>query len=198
MAETSPLVASRGTARLVGRGCLSQGAELDPEFAPAMFHLTEYAVRRGDVARAGSLVEKFAQGHPDSGPLGSARLMLECVRGGVTAPVWRAAVLRNPADVLAAGQLLAVGGLRQSDCAQAAFEAVLAFDRRGPKFAPNKFGAFIGLQGVRVARGRDDAAKTVLDSDTLFNQRTEGICTSSTPWPGAPSRRRQRRSQDLS
>jgi tetratricopeptide (TPR) repeat protein len=148
---------------------------LDPEFAPAMFHLTEYAVRRGDVARAGSLVEKFAQGHPDSGPLGSARLMLECVRGGVTAPVWRAAVLRNPAEVLAAGQLLAVGGLRQSDCAQAAFEAVLAFDTTGgPKLAPHKFGAFIGLQSVLVARGRDDAAKTVLDSDTLFNPTYRG------------------------
>jgi serine/threonine-protein kinase len=148
---------------------------LDPEFAPAMFHLIEYAVRRGDITRAGSLVEKFARGHPDSEPLGSARLMLECVRGGMTRPAWRAAVLGNPAEVLAAGQLLAVGGLRQPDCAQAAFEAVLAFDTTGgPLLAQSKFGAFIGLQSVLVARGRDDAAKTVLDSDTLFNPTYRG------------------------
>ncbi len=148
---------------------------LDPEFAPAMFHLTEYAVRRGDVSRAASLMEKFAQGDPDAVPLGSARLMLECVRGGMSASAWRAAVLRNPAQVLAAGQLLAVGGLPQPDCAQAAFQAVLAFDTTGGhRLAPNKFGAFIGLQSVLVARGRDDAAKTVLDSDTLFNPTYRG------------------------
>jgi hypothetical protein len=89
--------------------------------------------------------------------------------------MWRAAVLRNPAEVLAAGQLLSVGGLLQSDCAQAAFEAVLAFDTTGgPRLAPNKFGAFIGLQSVLVARGRDDAAKSILDSDTLFNPTYRG------------------------
>ncbi len=149
--------------------------ELDPEFAPAMFHLTEYAVRRGDVGSAGSLMEKFALGQPDSVPLGSARLMLDCVRGGTTVVNWRAAVLGNPGQVLAAGQLLAVGGLRQPDCAEAAFQAVLAFDTTGgPRLAPNKFGAFIGLQSVLVARGRDKAAKTVLDSDTLFNPTYRG------------------------
>ena len=61
---------------------------------------------------------------------------------------------------MAAGQLLSVGGLRQPDCAEAAFQAMLAFDTTtGAQLARNRFGTLIGLQGVLVARGRDGAAK---------------------------------------
>ena len=115
---------------------------LDPEFAPATFHLIEYAVRRGDVAESGRLLEEFAMRRPDSTELGSARLMLDCVRGEMDRSRWQSAVLRNPAHTLVAGQLLAVGGLRQPDCAEAAFRAMLAFDSTtGPQFARNRFGA---------------------------------------------------------
>jgi tetratricopeptide (TPR) repeat protein len=148
---------------------------LDSEFAPAMFHLVEYAVRKGDVSRASRLIEKFARGNPDSVALGSTRLMLDCVRGDMTRSAWHAAVLRSPEQVLSAGQLLAVGGLRQPDCAGAAFEAVLAFDTTaGPQLARNQFGAFFGLQSVLVARGRDQAARAILHSDTLFNPTYRG------------------------
>jgi tetratricopeptide (TPR) repeat protein len=148
---------------------------LDPEFAPATFHLIEYAVRRGDVDESGRLLQEFARSRPDSTELASARLMLDCVRGEMTRSRWQSAVLRNPAHTLAAGQLLAVGGLRQPDCAEAAFRAMLAFDTTtGPQLARNRFGALIGLQGVLVARGRDGAAKALLESDTLFNPSYRG------------------------
>ncbi len=148
---------------------------LDPEFAPAMFHLIEYAVRRGDVAGSEHLLARFAAAQPDSLALGPARLTLECVRGRMTDPDWRAVVLRNPVQALAAGQLLAVGGLRQPACAESAFRAVLAFDTTGNLGrARNQFGALIGLQSVLVARGRDEAARTLLASDTLFNPTYRG------------------------
>ena len=148
---------------------------LDPEFAPAMFHLIEYSVRRGDVTGSERLLAQFAGRHPDSVALGPVRLMLDCVRGDMTRSRWEAVVLRNPAQALAAGQLLAVGGLRQPDCAEAAFAAVLAFDTTGGRqLARNKFGALVGLQSVLVARGRNQAARTLLDSDTLFNPGYRG------------------------
>ena len=148
---------------------------LDPEFAPPTFHLIEYAVRRGDVAESGRLLDEFARRRPDSTELASARLMLDCVRGEMSRSRWQSAVLRNPAHTLAAGQLLALGGLRQPDCAEAAFDAMLAFDTTtGPQLARNRFGALIGLQGVLVARGREGAAKALLESDTLFNPGYRG------------------------
>jgi serine/threonine-protein kinase len=152
-----------------------QVRSLDPQFAPATFHLIEYAVRRGDVGAADRLLEEFAVRRPDSAELGSARLMLDCVRGVTTGSRWRSAVLQSPAHALAAGQLLAVAGLRQPDCAEAAFRATMAFDTTtGPQSARNRFGALVGLQAVLVARGRDSAAKVLLQSDTLFNPGYRG------------------------
>ena len=147
-----------------------QVRRLDPQFAPATFHLIEYSVRRGGVAESGRLLEEFAARRPDSAELGSIRLMLDCVRGATIGAQWRSAVLQSPAHTLAAGQLLAVAGLRQPDCAEAAFRAMLAFDTTtGPQLTRNRFGALVGLQSVLVARGRDGAAKALLESDTLFN-----------------------------
>jgi eukaryotic-like serine/threonine-protein kinase len=160
---------------------------LDPEFAPAMFHLIEYAVRRGDLAGSERLMERFTGGHPDAEALGSIQLMLDCVRGDMTRSKWEAAVLRNPAQALGAGQLLSVGGLRQPDCAEAAFEAVLAFDTTGgQQLARHQFGALIGLQGVLVARGRHQAARALLDSDTLFNPRYRGALYLMNAMAGLP------------
>jgi eukaryotic-like serine/threonine-protein kinase len=149
--------------------------QLDRQFAPATFHLIEYAVRRGDVAGSGKLLEEFAVSRPDSAELGIAHLMLECVRGTMTSPRWRAAVVRSPSNVMAAGQLLSVAGLRQPRCAEAAFRAMLAFDTTtGGQLVRNRFGALFGLQGVLVARGRDADARVLLESDTLFNPGYRG------------------------
>jgi tetratricopeptide (TPR) repeat protein len=149
--------------------------QLDPEFAPATFHLIEYALRRGDVAESGRLLEEFARKRPDYAELGPTRLALDCVRGEMTQSRWQAMVLRSPVQVLAAGQMLALGGLRQPDCAGAAFDAILVFDTTtGPKRASNRFGALLGLQGVFVARGWDGAAKALLEADTLFDPRYRG------------------------
>ena len=46
---------------------------LDPQFAPATYHLIEYAVRRGDVSLSVKLLEEFALGRPDSAELGAPR-----------------------------------------------------------------------------------------------------------------------------
>jgi serine/threonine-protein kinase len=148
---------------------------LDPEFAPAMFHLIEYAVRRGDIAESRRLLARFAAARPDSVSLSAVQLTLDCVGGTMTPPDWQAAVLRDPVQTLAAGQLLAVGGLRQPGCAEAAFRAVLAFDTTGSRLrARTQFGALVGLQNVLVARGQDDAARKLLESDTLFSPTFRG------------------------
>jgi len=149
--------------------------QLDPEFAPAMFHLIEYSVRRGDVIGSQRMLDRFAGRHPDSVALGSVALMLDCVGGKMPGSHWQAAVLRNPTQALAAGQLLAVGGLRQPACAEAAFRAVLASDTStGTRRTRNQFGALIALQSVLVARGWDEAARALLRSDTLFNPTYRG------------------------
>jgi tetratricopeptide (TPR) repeat protein len=149
--------------------------QLDPEFAPAMFHLIEYSVRRGDVSESQRMLDRFAGRHPDSVALGSIRLMLECVSGKMSSADWQAAVLANSTQALAAGQLLAVGGLRQPACAEAAFQAVLSFDTAtGSWRSRNQFGALIALQSVLVAQGRHEAAEALLKADTLFNPSYRG------------------------
>jgi hypothetical protein len=101
--------------------------------------------------------------------------MLDCVHGEMTRWKWQSAVLRSAALTASAGQLLAVAGLRQPDCAQDAFEAILAFDTTtGAELARSRFGTLFALQGLLVARGQDGEAKVLLESDTLFNAGYRG------------------------
>ena len=149
--------------------------ELDPGFAEVLYHLTELAIRHGELDRAARLLDDYRRGDPDPGALGPLNLMLRCARRPMSAVEWREAVLQSPAQVFVAAQKLTVGGLRLPACARGAWEAMLTDDTTSGELKSNyRFNALICLQSLLVAQGRDGEARDLLERDTLFHAGYRG------------------------
>ena len=133
----------------------------DSGFTPPLFHLTEIALRQGDVAGAAGLIRTLKGEELDSALGARLDFMLQCVRDGPTKMDWAGAVRRSPAMVLSASKLLSVGA-SQAVCAQAGFQAVLGWDSAPTE---QRWGALLGLQGLLTAQGRLDAVSGLLDSE---------------------------------
>ena len=85
-------------------------------------------------------------------------LAARCALDGADRMHWSSEAARDPGAVYAAAQVLASGGLRQADCAQAAWQAVDSASR-----ADNRnFGALVMQQGILVVRGDTAAARTLV------------------------------------
>jgi tRNA A-37 threonylcarbamoyl transferase component Bud32 len=134
--------------------------EIEPDFAPPLYHLSEIALRGGDVRRARGLIETFRRSAPDSTWVIELDIMLTCVRDGVDRTNWQALAERHPAEVVTAAKALAsaAGNL---PCAARAFGAV-----RGSSTASEseRWGALLGSQSVLIAQGRVAAARALIDS----------------------------------
>jgi eukaryotic-like serine/threonine-protein kinase len=152
-----------------------QVRELDPTFAPVLFHLIEYAVRRGDRERAERLMEEYRRSSPDPDLLRTIELAYGCVQGTMPATQWRSAVRNNPARVFEAAQILSVGGLHQPRCAEPAWRALLDWDTTtGDLHSRYQFAALLGLHGLLVAEGRDADVRALLEGDTVFRASYRG------------------------
>ncbi len=134
--------------------------ELEPDFAPALFHLAETSLRRGDVDQAQRLIDTFRGLDPDSSRLAQLNLMLDCARHGPYGVDWATHARLHPEEVVATGKVLALSEGRAS-CAEAAFRAVLA----SPAAQRNhRWGAVMGLQDLLVAQGETAEARYVLEA----------------------------------
>ena len=154
----------------LAQAAFAEAHRLDPTFAAVFYHLLEIALRKGDVSGATRLMEQFRNAQPDSVQIVSAELMLQCVKSGPGAVGWRAATLRSPRFVTEAARALAVAGLRQPDCAQTAWNAILTYDTTPPPSQINfRWGALFGLQSVLLARGSYREVERLLEKDTVFN-----------------------------
>jgi hypothetical protein len=143
--------------------------ELDPTFAPVLFHLIEFAVRRGDAEAAEGLLAEYRAESQDSAGWGQLDLMVACIRGGLTEADLRAVARQHPGYVFDAAQSLALGGLRQPGCARAAWEAILESDTTtGDLRARYRFASMLALHGLLVAQGREAESRALLEGDTLF------------------------------
>ena len=140
----------------------------DSTFAPVLFHLIEFAIRRGDRQEAGRLLQEYRRAAPDAVLLGSLELGLRCIEHDLSKAGWETAAKQTPAQVFMAAQSLAVGGLRQPACARAALESLLSADET------YRFGALVALHGVLVAQGREDELRPLLARDTLFTRFIRG------------------------
>jgi eukaryotic-like serine/threonine-protein kinase len=148
---------------------------LDSTFAPVLYHLTEYAIRRGDSKRAERLMQEYRRSSPDPDGLRTIELASRCVQGDMPANQWRSAVQRTPAQVFEAAQLLALGGLHRPRCAETAWRAMLDWDTTtGDLRARYRFGALLGLHGLLIAEGRGADARALLEGDTLFRASYRG------------------------
>jgi Flp pilus assembly protein TadD len=154
----------------LAQAAFAEAHRLDPTFAAVFYHLLEIAARKGDASGAARLMEQFRTAQPDSAQMVSAELMLECVNRGPGAVRWRAATLRSPRFVTEAARALAVGGLRQPDCAKAGWDAILTYDTTPPPSQISfRWGALFGLQSVLLAQGRYREVERLLEQDTVFN-----------------------------
>lgn len=137
-------------------------AAADSGFSPARFHLAELAIRSGDTTRAMRAVAAFlrlAQDNASADQRIELRLMLACARGGRSAVEWQT-VAHAPLDVLSAAKLLAGGGAYPG-CAEEGFRVV--FDDSSVSLG-DRWGGFLGLQGILAAEGRISELRAVIDS----------------------------------
>ena len=153
---------------------------LDSAFAPALPHLVEFAARRGDAATARARLTAFAAMRRDTSTVDHLVLMLRCAVG---APIdWRREAARSPQRTVAAAQLLSAGGLQQPRCALAAWEALQAEDT----IARHRFGILAARQAVLLAVGQHEAARRLIEGDTLFNVDLRNVMLTLGALAGAP------------
>jgi tetratricopeptide (TPR) repeat protein len=132
-------------------------AAQDSGFSPPRLHLAEVAIRTGDRSRADAAVDDFLRLSQDSASADQRAellLMLGCAREGRGGVQWTTAAGRAPLEVLAAAKLLAAGGAYPA-CAEDGFRAV--FDHATS--LSDRWGAFLGVQGVLAAEGRTSELK---------------------------------------
>lgn len=146
-----------------------QARQLDSTFAPVLYHLIEIALRKGDVVEATRLMGQFRETAPDSAERVPLEIMLTCVEESSDQVDWRGLARSVPQWVVEAGRSLAVAGLRQPRCAEAAWRAILAHDTAtGGQGPARRWGALSGLQALLVAEGQTQALKELLRRDTEF------------------------------
>ncbi len=138
--------------------------QLDSTAANVLLHPIEIRLRRGDLAGADPMLQRFRSDRPDS--LLSAKLAIEeaCVRNGADAVEWRREASTRPlALVLSANSMGGVGA--HFDCARRAFEALLAVDSAATDSADSRrWVSLVGWQASLLARGKADSAISVIDA----------------------------------
>ena len=138
-------------------------AAADSGFSPARYHLAQLAIRSGDTTRARLAVEDFArlaQSDASSAQQAELLFMFGCVREGRKGVDWKKAAAIDPVDVLRAAVMLAGAGAFPG-CAEDGFHAL--FDNPASSLQ-ERWGAFLGLQGILAAEGRTSELRALVDS----------------------------------
>jgi hypothetical protein len=137
---------------------------LNPGFAPAIFHLSESAARRGDLSRARRLLESFRAVSPDSDWTRQLELTVTCAAEGPGGIDWAAAVRRMSERVVNIASILGAGGAYPA-CSASAAEAVLAYDTDTTSdHAIYRWSALKARNYQLMMEGRDDRIAPLLDS----------------------------------
>ena len=165
----------------------------DTEFSPPRFHLAELAIRSGDMTRAKQAVADFLRLSADTASAdqrAELRLMLDCASKGRNGVEWSRTALSAPLDVLSAAKLLAAGGAYPG-CAEDGFRAV--FDHASS--LGDRWGAFLGLQGVLAAQGRTSELKDAVSAAVRAGLDLANSLYLLERSPGSASKPKQRPSQ---
>ena len=143
---------------------LMTALRLQPGFAPALFHLVEFATRRGEARRARSIMRQIEAADPDSDWTFQADLMVRCAFDGPASIVWAGAVSRASDRVVEVARILG-GGAVSVPCARSALQAVLRHDTDTSSIhAIYRWSALKGLNYLAMMEGRDSTARALLDS----------------------------------
>jgi len=145
----------------VAEAHFERARSLDPGFSPALYHLTEIALRRGWSPRADSLFRALRAARPDAEWLRKTTWMVRCVRDGPDAVDWERAA-RSAGD--AAWDMTVVGhGLAKAQpvCAERALRAGLYASP--PESLNNRWNSLVGYQTMLVAQGKYPEARRLLE-----------------------------------
>jgi serine/threonine protein kinase len=155
----SHLLTNDGSPDSLARAAFATALSRDSGFTSPLYHLTEDAIRNGRLAEADVLIERFRQAGAEGRLIRQLTVMRDCVgqRGAMT---WATSSPAVMVGVFEAAKSLSVGA-RQFRCADGAFRAVL---RSQYATDGERWGAFLGLQGLLVARGGSREAKSMIDS----------------------------------
>jgi tetratricopeptide (TPR) repeat protein/tRNA A-37 threonylcarbamoyl transferase component Bud32 len=132
--------------------------DADSAFVLPLYHLSELALRAGDLEEAGRLIPRFAAASPARDMLTQLVLMQACITEGPDSIDWDSRVREEAEGVVRAGLGFGTGG-HQLDCARAALTAVL--DAEAP---PEEWvwGAYFALNTIAVVRGQADEAEAII------------------------------------
>jgi serine/threonine-protein kinase len=136
-------------------------AAADTGFAPPLFHLAEIGIRRGELGLAERAADRFRSMGGGVEEHRELDLMLSCARPGREGLEWATAARESPMALLSAAKLLSVAGAFPA-CVEDASRALLAhtFDESLHQ------SAFLLLQSLWAAQGRDSAIVALVDSAT--------------------------------
>ena len=149
---------------------------IDDDFLPSLYPRLVLSARRGDTATTAALLAQLntyatrlgrnAEFGTESSELRAATIIARCTTRGVASVPWDSV----PASaVVEAARALTVSGMRQPDCARAAWEHARVTAGRDYRWP-----ALLGLQSVFLARGEVAAAVSLLDTDTTVNRTERG------------------------
>jgi tetratricopeptide (TPR) repeat protein len=159
----------------------TRAAAYDSGFAPPLFHLAEIALRDERLEEANQSIERFRSFDPDTARWRQLGLMQRCVQRGGASVDWDQESRSHPMDVLQAARALAVGGA-QLDCAERGFRSLFA----APALDEMRWGAFLGLHGVIMARRRYHEITSLVDAAVAAGQGRAPVMYFVDVFAGAP------------
>jgi hypothetical protein len=154
------LVPARSRSDSAAEVAFATSQRLDPEFSPPLFHLAEFALRRGQGGIARRLTAEFQRSAPDSAMVQKLEFMNECVERGAPRMDWARAARLNPDALAQAARAFSAGGANLP-CAEGGFRAAYA---SGSAALNTRWGALLGLEYLLIAEGRNRDAEELLNS----------------------------------
>lgn len=134
-------------------------AQSDSGLTTPLYHLAEIAVRNGDFEEADVLIQRLHRVSADGIFLAELDLMYRCAKDGIGSVDWDAAVDDNARVVWDAAKSLSVAGAEFA-CAESGFRALLHPEVE----SLYHWGAFLTLQGILAAQGREAEVVDLADS----------------------------------
>ncbi len=141
-----------------------EATRLDSLATNPLYHLIEILLRKGDVAGAAPLVDRFLRAGPEDRYAEEIRIAFDCLQQGPERVAWDSVANRNPFELMVASFLLSGGSVRPA-CAEAGYDALLRTDTSADVAAESRrFFEILGLQNLLLAEGRDDEALARVDA----------------------------------
>jgi serine/threonine protein kinase len=153
------LLPSEGPLDSLARSAFQQAIQHDSGFTSPMFHLAEDAIRESRLKEAGRLIDRLQLARAEPDLLRQLQHMRECV-SNPSRKFWSVASPTQSRSVFAAAKSLSAGA-RHPVCAEGAFRSLLLSSHASDV---ERWGAFLGLHGLAVARHDDRLAISLVDS----------------------------------